>query len=272
MSKRKKIVLILIFGILALSILIVGCDQGEIVTLNFDASVDENFGTISSITVTIYNYGGGMVTDLTLVHSSTDYNLTDHSVFTIIYQMSDIKIAGDTSVDVTITMDQISEYLIKNSVQLQLFEGYIGVILHMDAFLKGDSEGKTGFIHSDARNQFYIVCFDENEPNDISDTAAALPVYPSENSIFTGSDIDWFSFAANGSQIYNITTEALISYYPSDTYIELYDNPADIPIQSSSNGTGFDNIYGWTAPSTGTYYLKITDENSEIGTYRLLVE
>ncbi len=122
------------------------------------------------------------------------------------------------------------------------------------------------------------------EPNDTQ--AAAKSINPNGVPIHctffsdpggTGSgasiaDIDYFSFSAVGGTQYIIETLNLLS--AADTYLRLYNSGGTILAQHDNRSkTDPSSTITWTAPSSGTYYIRVhqPDTNTVYGAYELKV-
>ncbi len=86
-------------------------------------------------------------------------------------------------------------------------------------------------------------------------------------------DVDWFSFPATDDWQYTIETMNLLS--GCDTLLQIY-NVSGGQLASNDNRAGGDpsSLINWTPTSTGTYYVRVTRQGSNIqyGSYELRIK
>lgn len=101
------------------------------------------------------------------------------------------------------------------------------------------------------------------EPNDTPETATPLVAGEALEHywIMPETDTDWFSFTAEAGQLYRILTRNL---YPAgedeewmDTVVDLYADPAGVPIAWSDDFAGLGSGVLWTCDASGTYYIRV---------------
>ncbi len=83
---------------------------------------------------------------------------------------------------------------------------------------------------------------------------------------FCDDAVDWLSFTAQAMQTYTVTTWA--DGQRADTILELYATDGTTMIASNDNSAGttdFSSALVWEAPSTGVFYLKVTNRGQLIG-------
>lgn len=108
-----------------------------------------------------------------------------------------------------------------------------------------------------------LICpSDLREPDDNYDAANAIP---SDGTLFTSlfdisGDNDWFSFKGIASADYTFQTDNLADGV--DTIIEIFDIDGLSQLSSDDNsGEGLASKLSWTAPATGIYYLRVSQNS-----------
>jgi hypothetical protein len=137
-------------------------------------------------------------------------------------------------------------------------------------YVQADSTGSV--IESDKTDNIsppIAVCFaspDSFEPD--GDAATAKLVEVNGLAVTHNADIpedeDWVSFSAEAGKAYDIRTANLAP--SADTVLYLYDADATTLLASNddSNGSLASEIV-WTAPQSGTYFVKVTHWNPNVG-------
>ncbi len=111
-------------------------------------------------------------------------------------------------------------------------------------------------------------CPDAYETDNSSGVAPEITVNgPAQSRRFqVVGDEDWVKFAATAGQVYTITTANLAA--GSDTRLELFDRDGTNRLKDNDNcpdGGLASCIKGWTAPASGTYYIKVSNGYAEGG-------
>ena len=88
--------------------------------------------------------------------------------------------------------------------------------------------------------------------------------------IGTASDADYFSFQAERGREYTIET-SIPSSSDVDTFVTLYRSNGLSLGENDDGGGGYASKLVWTAPSSGTYYVKVDGLGDSTGGYRLSV-
>ena len=77
-------------------------------------------------------------------------------------------------------------------------------------------------------------------------------------------DQDWVEFSATAGRVYTITTSNLGD--DNDTYLELYDtNGSSRLAYDDDSGGNYSSKIVWTAPASGTYYVKVRHYSNQGG-------
>lgn len=105
------------------------------------------------------------------------------------------------------------------------------------------------------------TCSDDTFEDD--DTSAAAKTYTLgsiQAHVHCSDDNDWVAFSAVGGTAYGILTSELGT--KADTKLELYDTDGSTLLDSDIDGgyVGQSSLLSWTAPSSGTYYLRATTQ------------
>lgn len=106
----------------------------------------------------------------------------------------------------------------------------------------------------------HIIGLDASEPNDSRASATLLPIPGrlSERSHYPANDQDWFVFQAEIGVSYRFFTDQLSA--GGDTLLILYDAAGNELLRSDDAGPGAPwSALDWQAPSSGPYYLMVTD-------------
>ena len=145
----------------------------------------------------------------------------------------------------------------------------------------GDFPGMKSIFSDGVQIYFYP---DAYEPNDTQATASPVPADGSliHATFFTdpdgdhsgggATDVDWFSFPATVNYQYTIETTNLLS--ACDTKLTLFDASANQLASNDNRATGDpSSLITWTAPSTGTYSIKVSrvGNNIKYGSYDLKI-
>ena len=87
---------------------------------------------------------------------------------------------------------------------------------------------------------------------------------PQRHNFHAVGDEDWLKFDALASTTYSIQTSELASN--ADTYVYLYDTDGTTLLASNDDaGDALASYLEWTAPSTGTYYVRVRNWNPNVG-------
>ena len=115
---------------------------------------------------------------------------------------------------------------------------------------------------------------DAYEPDDTAEQAKAITTngVSQERTFHSSGDIDWVKFDAVAGNTYVIETFQN-GTYDVDTFIELYDDPADMPIGYDDDGGTDDwcSKISWAAGKDAVMYVKVYDYDDDIGAYRISV-
>ena len=105
---------------------------------------------------------------------------------------------------------------------------------------------------------------DAFEPDDTSDDASLVELLEFQRHNFhTTDDEDWVEFVAVADTQYLIETTNL--GVNNDTFIELYDSDMNLLMDDADSGSGSASKILWTAPTDGTYYVKVDDSAGSYG-------
>jgi C1A family cysteine protease/predicted secreted protein len=101
---------------------------------------------------------------------------------------------------------------------------------------------------------------DAYEPDDTFDDASSITVNGAaqHHTFHENGDVDWAQFAVTAGSAYTITTSNLDAN--NDTVLDLYDTDGTTELVSNDNcpGSGLAScINNWSAPNTGTYFIKV---------------
>lgn len=89
----------------------------------------------------------------------------------------------------------------------------------------------------------------------------------------TSGDVDWITFSATSGKNYLIATDGT-----TDTKLELYSQTGVAAAYPSATKTDDDSgdknnaSFAWHASTTGTYYVKVSAVNGDMGTYGFLID
>lgn len=97
-----------------------------------------------------------------------------------------------------------------------------------------------------------------NEPNDNFDAATVLNVdgNPTSDNFDIETDEDWFKFSVKENKLIEINT--LLNEPNISVFLEIIDKDGVTPLASENNPQGME----WQAPSSGTYFIRITRQDS----------
>jgi hypothetical protein len=110
-----------------------------------------------------------------------------------------------------------------------------------------------------------IAAADVYEDDDVS-TAATLLVLdsPQRHNFHALGDDDWLEFQASAATTYAIQTSELTAN--ADTYLYLYDTDGTTLLVSNDDfGGALASSLEWTAPTTGTYFVRVRHWNPSVG-------
>jgi hypothetical protein len=103
-----------------------------------------------------------------------------------------------------------------------------------------------------------VNCPDAFETDNTFTTAKSIPVNGTTqaHNFHLAGDEDWVKFTTTAGKVYTIITSNLGA--SNDTYMYLYDtNGTTILAQDDDSGPGLGSQIVWTAPSNGTYYVRV---------------
>ena len=110
-----------------------------------------------------------------------------------------------------------------------------------------------------------------DDHGDTRSSATRISVGRSANGVIeTAGDPDYFSFQAERGREYTIET-SIPSSSNVDTFITLYRSNGSSLGENDDGGDGYASKLVWTAPSSGTYYVKVDGLGESTGGYRLSV-
>jgi hypothetical protein len=113
-----------------------------------------------------------------------------------------------------------------------------------------------------------IQLTDDHGNNAATARAVAVPSL-TDGVINNFSDPDWFSFPAQAGVQYRFET---IAGTLNDTSLALYNtNGTSLITADSNSGPGNLSLMTWTAPTSGTYFVKVDREGSQTGSYQLKI-
>ena len=108
-----------------------------------------------------------------------------------------------------------------------------------------------------------------DDHGDTRSSATRISADSSANGVIgTASDADYFSFQAERGGEYTIET-SIPSSSDVDTFITLYRSNGSSLAENDDGGGGYASKLVWTAPSSGTYYVKVEGYDGSTGGYRL---
>lgn len=220
--------------------------------------------------------GNGFYTDLYIDHLPSGVGDLQNSIK---FWVSDPIPAGGTA---NLTSEPICEtYSSSPSCQIHLFSTASTLPQENDTYyVQTDSLGslptadKTNTVASEGHcfvqyDQFEYLSAQVGPPIDNSyGGASTITINPADASTLTSQthnfavpgDVDWAKFVAQAGQTYHIYTDNLGAN--TDTVLSLYDqNGTTLLAQNDDSGETIASSIDWTAPSSGTYYIKVSDWN-----------